>query len=333
MTIKVRSAGFLSTVQDLGRLRHRQDGVSPSGALDPHALTIANLVVGNDAAAAGLEMTFGNLRLVFSDPRLIGWCGGDFAVEAAGENVPPGHAALIHAGEELRVNAPAAGGRSWMAVSGGIDVPVVLGSRSTDLRSGFGGLGGRALVDGDLLPLPPQTNNAKRFAERLEPSRVSNWSAPSEWAITKPRHAFLRVLRGADWNRFDRNATICLLHESFNVTNESDRMGVRLDGPAIARTGAELLSEPVAPGTIQVPPGGKPIVLLGDCQTIGGYPKIAHVITIDLPAAAQLSAGDVVRFVEVTAAEAQALLVERERELAWFRAGVALKFAWTSPSI
>ncbi len=327
MTISVTSAGLLTTVQDLGRVGFRQHGVSSGGALDPYALTIANLVIANEPTAAGLEMTFGSARLKFADNRLVAWCGGDFDVETAGMKLAAGHAALVCAGEEMRVNAPAGGGRAWCAFSGGIHVPAVLGSRATDLRSRFGGFDGRPLVDGDVLRLEHPTANALKFTERLAQRRITNWSAPSEWASTKPHHPFLRIVRGADWSRFDRAVTSELLQSSFVVTGDSDRMGVRLDGPPISRHDEELVSETVAPGTIQIPPNGHPIVLLGDCQTIGGYPKIAHVITFDLPAAAQLSPGDVVRFAEVSLLEAHALLIERARELTWFRAGVALKFA------
>jgi len=327
MTISVASAGLLTTVQDLGRVGFRQHGVSLGGGLDPYALTIANLVIANEPAAAGLEMTFGTARLKFADDRLVAWCGGDFDVATAGAKVPAGHAALVCAGDELRVTAPAGGGRAWCAFSGGIDVAAVLGSRATDLRSRFGGLDGRPLADGNVLRLGHPTANASNLAKRLGQRRVTSWSAPSEWASTKPHHPFLRVVRGADWSRFDRAVTSELLQGSFSVTNDSDRMGVRLNGPHLSRRdNEELVSEAVAPGTIQIPPNGQPIVLLGDCQTIGGYPKIAHVITVDLPAAAQLSPGGVVRFAEVSLSEAHALLIERARELAWFRAGVALKF-------
>ncbi len=328
MTISVASAGLLTTVQDLGRVGFRQHGVSSGGALDPYALTIANLVIANEPAAAGLEMTFGTAQLKFAENRLVAWCGGDFDVETAGIKLAAGHAALVCAGEEMRVNAPAGGGRAWCAFSGGIDVPAVLGSRATDLRSRFGGFDGRPLVDGDVLRLGHPTTNASNLAKRLAQSRITSWSAPSEWASTKPHHPFLRIVRGEDWVRFDPAVTSELVQGSFTVTGDSDRMGVRLDGPRISRhEDGELVSETVAPGTIQIPPNGQPIVLLGDCQTIGGYPKIAHVISVDLPAAAQLSPADVVRFAEVSLSEAHALLIERARELAWFRAGVARKFA------
>ena len=152
-------------------------------------------------------------------------------------------------------------------------------------------------------------------------------SAAAPWAATAHRDGFLRIVRGAHWDRFTPEAQRSLVTNAFAVTPDSDRMGARLDGPELERIDAtDLLSEAVAPGTLQVPPNGKPILLLGDCQTIGGYPKIAHVITVDLPMAAQLWPGDAVRFREVSLAEAQDLLREREEDFARFRVGLSLHF-------
>ncbi len=321
MRILVRSSGFLSSIQDRGRFGFRQDGVSVGGALDSHALGIANAVVGNNDDAAGLEATLGRLRLRFDDDRTIAWCGGEFSVRIGDEELPAGHAGRVAKDDELSITAPNAGGRAWLAISGGIDVPLVLGSRSTDLRGNFGGFEGRALRDGDVLSL---------FEERPFESaapRISDWSAPAGWASPRARHGIVRIVRGADWDDFMPEAQASLVSTAFKVTSDSDRMGARLEGPELQRrNGHDLLSEAVAPGTIQVPPNGKPILLLGDCQTIGGYPKIAHVITVDMPLAAQLSPGHTVRFQEVPLAEAQLLLRQREEDSARFRIGLGLHF-------
>jgi antagonist of KipI len=218
--------------------------------------------------------------------------------------------------------APTEGGRAWLAISGGIDVPLVLGSRSADLRGNFGGHEGRALRDGDVLPLGNKITPAP-----CKEGRIADWSAPTPWAATAHRDAFLRIVRGTHWDQFTAEAQSSLHTNSFVATPDSDRMGVRLDGPELERVDAtDLLSEAVAPGTLQIPPNGKPILLLGDCQTIGGYPKIAHVITVDLPIAAQLWPGNPVRFHEVSLAEAQDLLREREQDFARFRIGLSLHF-------
>lgn len=322
--ITVERAGFLTTVQDLGRTGFRASGVSLGGALDPHALAVANLLAGNAEDAAGLEATLGQLTLRSEDTRVIAWAGGDFDVKIAGMDFPSGHAAVIRPNEQLILTAPTNGARAWLAISGGIDVPPVLGSRSTDVRAGFGGLKGRPLQDGDQLPLGPLSPAASRIARRIGQDRIASWCAPWEWVSTAPLHPFLRIVPGTDWLAFEE-ATL-KAHQIFTVTPASDRMGLRLKGERLARRKKdELISSPVAPGTLQVPPDGQPILLLGDCQTIGGYPKIAHVITVDLPAAAQLRPGDQVRFAEVTLAEAQVLLVERKRGFERFRVGLGLQ--------
>ncbi|MEY2546690.1 MAG: antagonist of KipI [Verrucomicrobiota bacterium] len=316
MKIDIVRAGLLTTVHDLGRTGYRRFGVSLGGALDPHAMRVANLLVGNDESAAGLEITFGGVRIHFVDERLVAWCGGEFDVR-----IPAGHAARMRAGDELAFGQPKCGCRSWLAISGGIDVPVALGSRATDLRAGFGGLEGRALRDGDVVPLG-QAGHATTAAD------ISSWSAPPEWTQTAAEEPTLRIVRGSEWEAFEGSAHFALTNTHFDITPDSNRMGTRLEGPQLPRKeDVDLTSEAVAPGTIQVPANGQPIVLLGDCQTIGGYPKIAHVITVDLPRAAQLRPGDRVRFRQVTLAEAHELLREREHDFRCFKTGLSLQRA------
>ena len=320
MNAVVTRAGFLTSVQDLGRTGFRQFGVSTSGALDSFALRVANLLVGNDEGAAGLEITVGGLQLQFEDERIVAWCGGEFDVQIGSLALPAGHVAHLQADDELKFGRAQIGCRCWLAISGGIDVPVVLGSRSTDLRANFGGLEGRALRDGDVIPL------SKWPGSPTPATAISSWTAPHDWASPASRHPSLRFIRGVDWNRFNDVTIQRFTQHEFTVSPDSDRMGVRFDGSELKREDeTDLISEAVAPGTIQVPPSGKPILLLGDCQTIGGYPKIAHVITVDLGIAAQLRAGDGVRFFEVSLQDAHRLLLERERDLERFRIGLSLQ--------
>jgi antagonist of KipI len=333
MTAIVKRAGFLTSVQDLGRTGLREFGVSTSGALDTFALRVANLLVGNDQGAAGLEITLGGSQLRFDDERIVAWCGGEFDVHvgstapasparsvAGWAALPAGHAAFVPAGEELKFGRPQVGCRAWLAISGGIEVPIVLGSRSTDLRAQFGGFEGRALRDGDVLPLGGSPGSP------VPATTISSWTAPHDWVIPTKRDPILRFVRGIDWERFNASTLQRFTSEAFTVSPDSDRMGVRFEDPELKRTDeGDLISEAVAPGTIQVPPSGKPILLLGDCQTIGGYPKMAHVITVDLGIAAQLRAGDHVRFSEVSMADARRLLLERARELERFCIGLSLQ--------
>jgi antagonist of KipI len=320
MSVIVQRAGFLTSVQDLGRTGFREFGVSSGGALDSFGLRVANLMVDNDEGAAGLEITLGGLQLRFEEKRIVAWCGGEFDVRIGSTPLPAGHAGLVRAGEKLKFGASKVGCRSWLSISGGIYVEPVLSSRSTDLRGNFGGFEGRSLRDGDVLAL------GARPGSPTPVTGISSWTAPHDWVSPAKREPILRFVRGTDWNRFNASSLQPFTSEAFTVSSDSDRMGVRLEGPELKRKDkVDLISEAVAPGTIQVPPSGKPILLLGDCQTIGGYPKIAHVITVDLGLAAQLRAGDHVRFSEVSLADAHRFLMEREREFERFRVGISLQ--------
>jgi len=316
-------AGFLTTVQDLGRVGLREFGISPGGALDPHALRVANLLVGNKEPVAGLEITFGGLRIRFADDRVIAWCGGDFEARIGSTRLASGHAALVQSGEDFSIESPAIGCRAWLAISGGIDVPVVLGSRATDLKGGFGGMNGHAIHDGEQFPLHENSDRSKSLVETLRAERIAPWKPPHNWSSPAQREPVLRFIRGSNADHCTPEAMKTFGRAGFFVSPDSDRMGVRLDGPRLERTSeGDLLSEAVAPGTVQVPPNGKPILLLNDCQTIGGYPKLAHVITFDLPIAAQLRPADTVRFSEVTISDAHRVLCERERDFEQFRRGI-----------
>src|SRR5438094_9868492 len=182
MNLTFIRAGFLATVQDLGRTGYRQFGVSSGGALDLHAMRIANLLVGNDETAAGLEITQRDVRLRFEDERVISWCGGVYKASVALRSIPAGHSTLVSAGDELSISGPQQGCRGWLAVSGGIAVPPVLGSRSTDLRGNFGGVNGRALRDGDALPLGKNAVRTKGWLENLRTERITRWSPPKPWS-------------------------------------------------------------------------------------------------------------------------------------------------------
>jgi antagonist of KipI len=320
MSLIIERAGFLTSVQDLGRTGFREFGVSSGGALDSFGLGVANLLVGNDEGAAGLEITLGGLQLRFEDECVVAWCGGEIDARVGSTILPAGHAARVSSGERLKFGRPKIGCRTWLAISGSIDVPVVLRSRSTDLRAQFGGSEGRALRDGDVIPL------AARPGPSIPSATISSRTAPHDWILPAKRDPILRFVRGCDWGRFQAAALECFTSQAFTVSPDSDRMGVRLDDLELKRVDeSDLISEAVAPGTIQVPPSGKPILLLGDCQTIGGYPKMAHVITVDLGVAAQLRAGDHVRFLEVSLTDAHRLLLERECEFERFRVGISLQ--------
>lgn len=305
-TLTVVKAGMLTTVQDLGWRGHRAQGLPVSGAADSFALRLANLLVGNPENLAALECTLIGPHLHFSRDTLVALCGAQFG------DWPHDQPVRVAAGTTLTLGAARRGCRGYLAAAGGIDVPPILGSRSTYLRAGFGGLEGRALREGDTLRITA-----------VERRPAGRWHIDERIAPACTPSPTLRVIRGAQADEFSES----LFSESYRVTPRSDRMGVRLAGPALARrTAVDLLSVPAVPGTVQVPPDGQPIILMADAQTIGGYPQIAHVISIDLLLVAQLRPGDSVRFREVTLGEAHECWMARDRALATLREGLAAKF-------
>jgi biotin-dependent carboxylase-like uncharacterized protein len=287
-------------VQDLGRHAWRDRGVSLCGALDDVALAAGNLLLGNPADTAGLEFTLGGATLRFDADCWIALTGTDADASLDGRPLRPGWRCAVRAGQQLKVAAPRDRMRSYVTVSGGIALPAVLGSRSTDLKAGFGGLDGRALRDGDRLPL----GRPARLPTRSVGLRLPDWTPT------------VRALPGPDYADFDDASREALLAADWAVTPQSNRMGYRLAGPALTRErGEELPSHGVLPGVVQVPPSGQPIVLLADAQTTGGYPKIAVVIRADLWKLAQLRLGATLRFVPCSPEEALTALRERQRDL------------------
>src|SRR5207249_9089350 len=225
MTASVFSAGFQTTVQDCGRAGLRKFGVTPGGALDSVSLRLANLLVGNPECVAGLEVTSGRVRLKLNVNRLVAWSGGEFEMRIGDEPIPILHCARVSAGGMIEIS-PKRGGRAWLAISGGINVPEILGSRATDLRAHFGGWEGRALRDGDELPLGVESELCARVRDEIA-DQVSDWSAPRFVG----RGKLLRIIRGKNW---DDSMGRKLLAQTFRVAMNSDRMGLRLDGEEIA---------------------------------------------------------------------------------------------------
>lgn len=303
--IEVLRCGALTTVQDLGRHGLRHLGVSQCGALDPLALQQANLLLGNDPGAAGLEISVGPVQLRFQEESVIVLTGVDFAPQLA--DVPgivlAGHRTWIPAGATLALTRPAIpGARCYLAVAGGIDVPTVLGSRSTDFKACFGGLQGRALEAGDILPVGPVTQtltDTHRGVRGLAPTHV------------------LRALPGPEYGEFTAASHTQFWMQPWRISHQSNRMGMRLNGPPLQlRQPLSLLSSGVLPGDVQVPADGLPIVLANDAQTIGGYPRIASVIRADLWQLAHLPPLTSVYFQPVTHAAARAVLERQASYLA-----------------
>lgn len=312
MSLQVLAPGALTSVQDQGRPGYRHLGVPVGGALDPEALAIANALVGNDPAAAGIEITLTGPRLRFLTRTLIALCGADCAALVDGVPVPMWTRVAIAAGATLWIPRLPGGARAWLALAGGIDVPAVLGSRSTDLTAGFGGWQGRALAAGDLLPLGPAAARARTWLERAARASTPVWA--ERWQV--------RDLQAWDHDQpirilpIDEAHCAALCASAWRISPQSGRMGLRLEGPALTTgSSAHRISAGVAPGLVQCPPDGGPIVLLRDAQTIGGYPLVGCVAQIDLPRLGRLRPGASIRFQAIGLDQAHALLAERQRRL------------------
>lgn len=299
--IEVLDGGALTSVQDaLGRQGWRRLGIPVGGAVDAWSARLANRLVGNPDHAALLEATLLGPRLRFLSPALVGIAGADLEATLDGRPVPPGISRLAAAGNELRFGAPRSGARAYVAVAGGIVVRPVLGSASTDLRSRFGGLEGRALRAGDRLATGPPGDLAPRRA--LRPARDGG---------------SIRVLPGPHPEAFGSDLLDRLTAIAWSVSSKADRAGVRLDGPPLPPVATpEVPSLALPAGAVQVPPDGAPIVMLADRPVTGGYPVAACVIGADIGRVAQLATGDELRFGVVTPAEARAALERDEASLA-----------------
>jgi antagonist of KipI len=287
--IRVLSPGFQTTVQDLGRFGYAHFGISASGAADPLALRAGNLLVGNAENAAALEMTLVGGSFEFETDAVIAFTGSDF-----GAGLPLWTAVEIKAGGTVRCGATRSGARGYLAVRGGIGVPKVMGSSSVHVVTG---VGGRPLRAGDALPI----GDAAIRRPRTGPGR-----AP-EFLRTGP----LRVTPGPQAHWFSD----ALYAAAYQVAEESNRMGIRLRGPAIPSPAGHMLTEGVPLGAIQIPPDGQPIILFVEHQTTGGYPKPANVISADFWRVGQLRPRDEVRFERVTLDQALDLLRQQEQWL------------------
>lgn len=310
MNIKVLAAGMLTTVQDGGRHGHAALGVGCAGAMDTVALRLANLLAGNDENAAALEITLRGPRLRLENDALIAITGADIQAQCAGEPVAAWRPVMLRAGSELAFGGMARGTRSYLAVAGGIDIAPVLGSRSTDVNAR---LGGRVLATDDVL----ETATPREAVSRQRRIAAADWSLdPRPWFDPDPQTP-IRVVAGSHFPQLDSASQRALFATALRIDAESNRVGYRLRGATLAlREPLELVSAGVVPGTVQLPPGGDPIVLMAEAPTCGGYPRIAQVIAVDLARLAQRRPGDAVRFAETSLEEAQTRYLERERALA-----------------
>ena len=324
MSIRLERPGLLTTVQDLGRWGWQRYGVVVSGPMDRRSCQIANLLVGNTPSAAVLEMTLQGPRLFVERESLVAMTGAEMTATINDRFLPMGKPFHVAANSVLDCGTATEGCRAYLAVAGGFNVPVTLDSRSTNLAAELGGLSGRALQSGDILETGEVHLVTQRAMDRLLPT--PSWGAASRLP-SRDRTNVIRAITGSEFESLPNEYQRGLFEFEFAITSKSDRMGYRLSGPSFgSETNTEIVSEGVAMGTVQLPPDGQLIVLMADCATTGGYPKIAHVVSSDQPLLAQCVPGTKLRFQRITLETAHHLYRADEADMNKLRMGVALKF-------
>ncbi|MCM3789156.1 biotin-dependent carboxyltransferase family protein [Domibacillus indicus] len=329
MSVQIIRPGLLATIQDLGRYGFQQYGVVVGGAMDSLSLRLANVLVGNEEGEAAIEVTMMGTSLQFNEDTLISITGGNLNPVIDGNPVPLWRPVFVQKNTVLSFTGCKVGCRAYVAAAGGFSIPNVMNSKSTYIRGEIGGFKGRALQEGDLIPLGEENSFSRKIKKVLQSKLKQRSFASVDWYVPFERYvnkSVVRVLKGTEFEKFSESSQKQFFEQEFQITPQSDRMGYRLSGASLGlKQPFELLSEAVANGTIQVPSDGNPIVLLADRQTTGGYPRIGQIAAADLPIIAQMKPGDRVRFQEISLYEAEQLYMEREQEIKQIRTALLLK--------
>ena len=305
--LEILSAGPLTSVQDLGRSGYGRYGVAPSGALDPYALRIANLLVGNREYDAAIEVTLMGFTARVLTDLIVAVTGADLQLCLNRKPLKMWCSHALKKDDILSFRRPLSGCRAYLALGGKIHIPAVMGSKSTNLSAAFGGFKGRPFKEGDILPLEPSLPKRPEGESAIDPRQIPVY--PRDWP--------LRALMGPQDDHFARTVLDTFLNSDFKVSPQSNRVGIRLEGPVIERKAgmkASIISEGVIAGTIQVPGDGQPIIILGETVT-GGYRKIATVITADLPLLGQVKPGNRITFQAVSMGNAYQALKDVEKKI------------------
>lgn len=315
----VERPGMYSLIQDMGRYGFQQYGVSVNGPMDEWSHRVANLLVGNDDQAAVLECTLTGPHFRFTENTLIAITGATMRITLNGKAVPMHRAVMVKKGQTIRCEERLAGARTYIAVQGGFATPLVMDSRSTNVKSHFGGVEGRILQKQDQIAIADVETDPSQapLSRRLVQSGLDFICARAvtDVAIDVENKA-LHFIAGPQWVAFTPAAQQAFTHTAYAVSTQSDRMGYRLKGETLTlNTSLEMISEATCFGTVQVPPDGQPIVLMADRQSAGGYPKIAYVTATDLPYLAQALPGEQITFVSMTQEDAERHLLAMEHRL------------------
>ncbi|WP_280769542.1 biotin-dependent carboxyltransferase family protein [Salipaludibacillus daqingensis] len=313
--LKVEKPGLMTTIQDLGRTGYQQYGIVVSGAMDSFAVRVANILVGNEESDAALEVTMMGPHIEFLADTVLAIGGADLSASLDDKRIPPWKSVYVKKGQVLSFGKPEHGMRAYVAVNGGIEVEPLLGSKSTYVKAKMGGIEGRELQKGDVLNGRP---SSKEVLQKVAGLVVSRELLP-DYISSQP----IRVIGGPDETAFTKSGLETFYSGEYECTRDVDRMGYRLLGPVIEhKETADILSDAVTMGTIQVPSNGQPIILLADRQTSGGYARIGTVISVDLPRLAQQAPGGKIRFQSISIEKAEQLLRNREKALFQLSLGV-----------
>lgn len=319
MGISVLNPGLLTTIQDFGRYGYQKFGVIVSGAMDTYAMRLANIVVGNDENEGILEITLIGPSLKLEKGTLFSITGANISPTIKGRKIPMGRPVYLKEDCILNFGPRVFGCRSYLAVAGGFNVPKVMESKSTYLRAEFGGFQGRALQKSDVLNIGVKSSVSDKIIKKLEEINKNAEFVSTSWFVRDSiaeisDNTTIRVFPDRQFNSISDKSINVFFSSKFNVDNKSDRMGYRLSGEKIElKEKLEMISEEVSIGTIQIPPDGNPIILLADRQTTGGYPKIAHVASVDINKIVQLKPNDSIKFKQITLKDAEKLYFEREK--------------------
>jgi antagonist of KipI len=329
MKIRIKKAGLLSTVQDLGRLHYLSLAVPVSGAMDSLSAQIANIALGNEPNSAVIEFTQSGASFVTETDALLAFSGDGAWLCAGGLRVQSDRPVFIPAGTDLYLENNKKGNVSYLAVAGGWDVPEVLGCKSTYLTAKIGGLEGRCLKENDRLSnidVLTAVTDSVYDSLRRDTINYPNWNIARSLFLSAERNT-IRVMKGREFNWFDADSTDAFLSQSYTIGYNSNRMGYNLHGEILTRVNkGELLSTAVTPGAIQVTNSGELILLMADAQTTGGYPRIAQVAAVDLPLCAQLKPSDTMNFREISWKEAEKLYIQQQLDLRKLAVAIKQKY-------
>lgn len=322
MSLKILKAGMLDTVQDLGRYGYQQFGINPTGTIDKHAASIANILVGNDVNEPIIEMRFPAQSIFFEQPAMIALTGADFNATINGQSIPINHPVLISKYSTLQFHSLKNKSHCYLAIKGGMKIPEWLNSHSTNLKAEAGGFDGRRLLKDDVIELKDESVDHK-FSDK-EDLKILPWKANEDFGIDETEG--IMVIKGSEWDWLEESSKEKFLKNPFFISPNSDRMGYRLASePLHSGIKTELVSSAVSFGTIQLLPDGQLIILMADHQTTGGYPRLGNIISAHLPMLAQMNAGDKIYFKFTDHQTAENLLLKQHNHLKQLEIACKLK--------